>query len=147
VTRSTIAGVPVIVYKDWDDEDAYIAQFVYFHGGGVDSCICSYRLAPQHPFPMGFDDVVSVTRYILRHGGRSSADASRVGVAVIYARGYFYHVQNSLTIPQGMSETWLPLQHSISQMSSDPTTVEISVSATPSPSRPLIPSPRSPRQC
>ncbi|RUS78110.1 hypothetical protein EGW08_014118 [Elysia chlorotica] len=103
VTRATIEGVPVIVYKHWDaDDDKLRPGLIYFHGGGwtlasadtydwtvyelalatgAVAINVNYRNAPQHPFPAAFDDVVSVTRHILRHGKQFGIDVSRVGVA------------------------------------------------------------------
>ncbi|KAK3793171.1 hypothetical protein RRG08_009470 [Elysia crispata] len=103
VTRATIEGLHVIVYKHWDAEDAPLRPgFIYFHGGGwviasadsydwnvYDFALCTgsvaisvdYSLAPQHPFPAAFNDALSVTRHILRHGRKFGIDATRVGVA------------------------------------------------------------------
>lgn len=105
VTRATLNGVPVIVYRHWENEGERASlrpAFIFFHGGGWISgsadtydwtvynyAMCSgavainvdYRRAPQHPFPAGFNDVIAVTRYILRHGERLGIDVTKVGVA------------------------------------------------------------------
>lgn len=102
VTRATIEGLHVIVYKPWDAKNALLRPgMIYFHGGGwimasadfydwtvyeyalcTDSVTISvdHRLAPQHPFPAAFEDAVTVIRHILRYGGRFGIDVKRVGL-------------------------------------------------------------------
>lgn len=41
----------------------------------------SYRLAPQHPFPAGLEDVATAYRWVVDHGARYGADVERMVVA------------------------------------------------------------------
>jgi acetyl esterase len=99
VTDDLVEGIPVRFYEH---ADAPTGLVVYFHGGGF--CIGSiglmdnvarelahatgaavisveYRLAPEDPFPAGFDDCVTVTRWAIANAERFNASPNQVAVA------------------------------------------------------------------
>ncbi|CAG5118573.1 unnamed protein product [Candidula unifasciata] len=94
-------GIPVRVYRP-DSAGSAAPCVVYFHGGGwslfsvetyheVTSNLAlktnavvisvSFRLAPEHPYPIPFDDCLKATRHILHNGINYGIDSHRVGVA------------------------------------------------------------------
>ncbi|XP_071085336.1 arylacetamide deacetylase-like [Haliotis cracherodii] len=93
-------GVPVRVYKPKSATGA-LPGLVYYHGGGwvvlnipaYDApCVhiarkaniivisVEYRLAPEHPFPAGFDDCLQVALYALKQGRDLGLDPTRVAI-------------------------------------------------------------------
>ncbi|XP_067668800.1 neutral cholesterol ester hydrolase 1-like isoform X2 [Haliotis asinina] len=93
-------GVPVRTYKPKSAKEA-LPGLVYYHGGGwavmnieTYDAICAYiarktniivisveyRLAPENPFPAGFDDCVQVALYALQKGRDLNLDPTRIAV-------------------------------------------------------------------
>lgn len=75
---------------------------IYIHGGGwvagdldaVDQSMrrfcetlpavvvsCTYRLAPEHPFPAAFEDALAAAKWALNHAQELGGDASKVAIA------------------------------------------------------------------
>jgi acetyl esterase len=92
-------GVPVIVY--WPEGDGPHPVFIWVHGGGwvIGSAaesdvtardLCNragcmvvnvdYRLAPEHPFPAPYDDVVTATRWVQSTIASLGGDPKRVAI-------------------------------------------------------------------
>jgi arylformamidase len=82
---------------------------VFFHGGGwtsgckewmyfmapalnaqgVNFVSAGYRLAPQHVFPVGFDDAADAVAWVVQHIGTLGGDAGRVFVGGHSAGGHY----------------------------------------------------------
>ncbi len=105
VENSVIASdgcqVPVRIYHPLGAEGGRRPGYIHAHGGGfvvgdldmadtVCSTICrdagvvvisvDYRLAPEHKFPAGLDDVKAVTRWVARNGSEMGIDTSRLAI-------------------------------------------------------------------
>lgn len=93
--------VPVRLYFPVDQDGGPRPAFIYAHGGGfvvgdldmVDTAcrtICrdagiavvsiDYRLAPEHPFPAGLEDVLTVARWVVRDGACFGIDPNRLAI-------------------------------------------------------------------
>ena len=100
-------GIPVRVYTNTQDGDR-AAAVIFLHGGGfvigdldiehprcLEMCRMTgatvisvdYRLAPEHPFPAGFEDCASAVDWILDCGSAWGFDCSRVAIAGCSAGG------------------------------------------------------------
>lgn len=95
------ADLPVRVYRPETAGDGAAPALVYFHGSGFvisnigifDSpsralanrtdCVVvavNYQKAPEHPFPVPFDDAYAATQWVVENAGDLGIDPDRVGV-------------------------------------------------------------------
>jgi acetyl esterase len=100
--RTTVAGVPVRIYRPLGLESAPV--LVYAHGGGGvlgqaqdatpqalaehGDCIVvsvDYRLAPEHPFPAAHEDVAAVLGWALGQGGQVAVAGESFGANLVAA--------------------------------------------------------------
>ncbi|KAI8482285.1 carboxylic ester hydrolase [Branchiostoma belcheri] len=82
VTDTAFDGVKVRVYQPRGQGQVKDgAGLVFMHGGGWIPVVCSFRLAPEHMFPIPFEDCLNATKYFLSHAGEFGVDPGRVGVA------------------------------------------------------------------
>jgi acetyl esterase/lipase len=98
VDDRTVAGVPVRVYRP--RRAGRLPVLVYFHGGGyvvgsvdnedprcqifaaeagVEVVSVDYRLAPEHPFPAGFDDGYAVVEAMAERAPRLAVGGGSAG--------------------------------------------------------------------
>jgi acetyl esterase len=94
------AELPVRIYTPQDAEGPY-PGLVYFHGSGwvvLNIAVCdttmralanntgckvvavNYQKAPEHPFPIPFEDCWAATNWVVDHADELGLDASRIGV-------------------------------------------------------------------
>ncbi len=93
--------VPVRMYYPAGEAGRLLPAYIYSHGGGfvvgdldmvetICRTICrdadivvvsiDYRLAPEHPFPAGLEDVIAVARWISQNGVEFGIDKSRLAI-------------------------------------------------------------------
>ncbi len=94
-------SVPVRFYYPSGAEGRALPAYIYAHGGGfvvgdldmvetICRTICRdagivvasvvYRLAPEHKFPAGLDDMIAVARWIAVNGRNAGIDTSRLAI-------------------------------------------------------------------
>ena len=115
--------LPVRLYRPKEQlEGKILPLLLYFHGGGwvinsaqdldvpnillcqaADCLIASvdYRLAPEHPFPKGLEDVFTTLQWAQQNAGEWGADPKRIAVAGDSAGGNLAAVVAHLNRDQG----------------------------------------------
>ena len=94
------ADLPIRIYRPTDQEGA--PALVFFHGGGwvlnfldmYDAMLArlanqsgatiisvAYQKAPEHPFPIPFDDCYATLQWVIAHAQNLKIDPTKVGVA------------------------------------------------------------------
>lgn len=94
------ADLPIRIYRPTENPSA--PAIVYFHGGGwvlnfldiYDASLArlanqsgatiisvNYQKAPEHPFPVPFDDCYSTLEWVISHATELKIDTNRLGVA------------------------------------------------------------------
>ncbi|XP_077987544.1 arylacetamide deacetylase-like [Glandiceps talaboti] len=98
---TSIAGVPVRIYRPIAMTTDQVPAIVFLHGGGwtigsvrmhhdITKTLSSrlgiivisveYRLAPEHTFPIPLEDCLNVTKWILHHGQQLNISTNRVAI-------------------------------------------------------------------
>ncbi|SEM32303.1 acetyl esterase [Chryseobacterium taichungense] len=93
--------IPVRIYRPNGIENEKSSAIIYLHGGwfvsgsfethdaivrqlanatGAAIIFVDYRLAPENPFPAGFDDARSVTQWIIDNADHLHLDKNKIGV-------------------------------------------------------------------
>ncbi len=67
-----------MIAGDVESYDPIVAQYVA--RSGTPFLAVEYRLAPQHPYPSGLQDVVTAIEWLIREGPELGVDPARVGV-------------------------------------------------------------------
>ncbi|HAX50515.1 MAG TPA: alpha/beta hydrolase [Lachnospiraceae bacterium] len=94
--------VPIRIYTPKQKPDALVPVFYYIHGGGfvagsmdvvdemcklvveITGCVAvqpEYRLAPEKPYPCGFDDCYAVLQWIYSHAEEFSGDHEKICIS------------------------------------------------------------------
>lgn len=85
-TTARKAGAGAMIYFhgggwvqcDLDTHDSVCRKLA--HHGGVVVASVDYRLAPEHKFPVPFEDAVAATRWFAEHATRLGADSRRLAI-------------------------------------------------------------------
>ena len=66
----------------------------------------SYRLAPEHPYPVPFDDCVRATVHFLQHAAEMDIDPARIAIGGIALFSAFKNTFNtSITVLPSVSSS------------------------------------------
>ena len=115
--------VPVRIYRPEVAQDHQVPTVLWIHGGGwvtgslhtgdalsraiADGCDAvvvsvDYRLAPEHPWPAGLDDVVAAFSWLRENIGMLGGDLARIGVGGDSAGGNLA----AILAQQARDESW-----------------------------------------
>jgi len=98
------------VFGGLDTHDALCTRLA--HESGVRILSCSYRLAPEHPFPAQRDDALAAAKWVLANAWRVGADKRRLLIGGDSAGGYL-----ALTVARALPKAFAgqlliyPLMH------------------------------------
>jgi len=93
--------IPIRIYRPNESENEKSSAIIYLHGGwfisgsfethdaigrqlanamGSAIVFVDYRLAPEHPFPAGFDDAQFATEWIINNAEKLNLDKNKIGI-------------------------------------------------------------------
>lgn len=126
---------PARVYQPWPAESTALPLVINFHGGGFvfgnvsqTDWLCgqvarragavvvsvSYRLAPEYPAPIPFDDCWAATHWLVSHAAELGADAARTTVMGASAGGNLAALVALASRDRcRVDPRWPPLQHQV----------------------------------
>ncbi|XP_069111859.1 arylacetamide deacetylase-like [Argopecten irradians] len=138
VSEELFDGVRVVLYVPrYRKEGGTLPGIIYIHGGGwtlgapeqydpltrklansLTAVVASidYRMAPEHPFPVPFEDCLKVTKYFMNNAKRFGVDASRVAVTGDSAGGNLAMAVGAKLTKGGQSPRLLGLIYPALQM-------------------------------
>ena len=122
IMETSVAPIPIRMYRPRGTSDQPLPALVYFHGGGwcigdLDShdhvcrwlaahsdCVVisvDYRMGPEHKFPAAVEDAFAATEWIASHAAELKIDANRIGIGGDSAGGNLSAVVTLLAREQG----------------------------------------------
>lgn len=122
IIETSVAPVPIRIYRPPGTSDQPLPALVYFHGGGwcigdLDShdhvcrwlaahsaCVLisvDYRMGPEHKFPAAVEDAFAATEWIASHAAELKIDANMIGIGGDSAGGNLSAVVTLLAKEQG----------------------------------------------
>jgi acetyl esterase/lipase len=122
VISTSLADIPIRIYRPEGTQDQLMPALIYFHGGGwcigdLDShdhvcrwlashseCVVisvDYRMGPEHKFPAAVEDAFKSVKWISSHADELKIDENRIGIGGDSAGGNLSAVVTLLAREQG----------------------------------------------